>query len=150
LATQRIYLTGTAMWAKLFERNRDQGDYHTETDGITSICLLLEKEELAKLKASGSRLRPSVTDEGLSVKFRRPWKHRSIEEFGGAPQVVNADGEDWDHSVSIGNGSKVEVAVSIYDTPMGKGTRLEGVKVIDLVEYDNPNAGEPLTTKLPF
>lgn len=150
MATQRIYLTGTAMWAKLFERNRDQGDYHKETDGITSICLLLEKEELGKLKASGSRLRPAVTDDGLSVKFRRPWKHRSIAEFGGAPQVVDKDGNQWDETVSVGNGSKVEIVISVYDTPMGKGTRLEGVKVLDLVSYENPNAGEAPKAKMPF
>jgi hypothetical protein len=150
MASNRIYITGTAMWAKLFERNRDTGDYHTETDGITSVCLLLEKEELGKLKASGSRLRPAVTDDGLSVKFRRPWKHRSIAEFGGAPQVVDKDDKPWDDSVSIGNGSKVTVAITVYDTAMGKGTRLEGVKVLELVPYDNPNAGEPNQPKLPF
>lgn len=148
MATERIYLTGTSMWAKLFERNRDKGEYHTETDGITSLDLLLEKEDLDKLKASGSRLRPKVTDEGLTIKFRRPWVHPSIEEFGGPPQVVDKDGKDWDDSVSIGNGSTVEIAVDVYDTQMGKGSRLAGVKVLELVEFEGD--GEPSQPKLPF
>ena len=150
MATQRFYIKGKAKWAKLFERNRDQGEYHTETDGVTSIELVLEKEELDKLKKSGSRLRPKITDDGLSVRFRRPWKHQSIEEFGGPPQVVDADGNDWDDGVSIGNDSEVEVAYDVYDTKMGKGTRLVGVKVLDLVSYESETSGEPKAKKLPF
>lgn len=148
MATNRLYLKGKAMWAKPFERNRDRGEYHEATDGITSIDLLMEKEELDKLKDSGSRLRPKVTDEGLSVKFKRPWKHPTIEEFGGAPQVVDKDGNDWDDGVAIGNESVVEIAVDVYDTQMGKGTRLAGIKVLDLVEYETE--GEPGQPRLPF
>lgn len=144
------YIRGKAMWAKLFERNRDTGEYHTETDGVTSIEVVLEKEELDKLKATGSRLRPKVTDDGLSVRFRRPWKHRSIEEFGGPPQVVDAEGKEWDDGVSIGNGSEVEVAIEVYDTSMGKGTRLTGVKVLEHVSYESEDSGEPKAPKLPF
>lgn len=150
MASERIYITGTAMWAKLFERNRDQGEYHKETDGVTSVELTLDKEELDKLKKSGSRLRPKVTDDGLAVRFRRPWKHQSIEDFGGPAQIVDADGNDWDDGVSIGNGSKVEVAIDVYDTKLGKGTRLAGVKVLELVPYESESSGEPKAPKLPF
>jgi len=148
MASERIYLRGKAMWAKPFERNRDRGEFYEATDGVTSIDLLMEKEELDKLKASGSRLRPKVTDDGLSVKIKRPWIHAGgIEDFGGPPQVVDADGNDWDDSVSIGNMSDVEVAVDVYDTQMGKGTRLAGIKVLDLVEYESEGEGGP---RLPF
>lgn len=137
MATERIYITGTAMWAKLFERNRDTGEFHEATDGVTSVDMVLEKEQLDKLKKAGSRLRPRITDEGLVIKFRRPWKHQSIEEFGGQAQIVDKDGNQWDNTKSIGNGSKVEIAVDIYDTKLGKGSRLAGVKVLDLVEYES-------------
>lgn len=148
MASERIYLSGIAMWAKLFERNRDRGEFYESTDGMTTIDLLMEKEELDKLKASGSRLRPKVTDEGLTVKFKRPWIHSGgISDFGGPPQVVDSDGNDWDDSVSVGNGSTVEIAVDVYDTQMGKGTRLAGVKVLDLVEYESEGEGQP---RLPF
>lgn len=150
MAKDFLRITGTAMWAKLFERNRDRGEYFKETDGKTTIEVILEKEELDKLKQAGSRLRPRITDDGLSVTLRRPWVHPTIEEFGGPPQVVDADGNDWDDSVSIGNGSKVEVALEIYDTKLGKGTRLAGVKVLEHVPYESPDSGEPKAPKLPF
>lgn len=148
MATETIYITGTAMWAKLFERNRDRGSYHEDTDGITCVDLILEKEELDKLKASGSQLKPRVTDEGLVIKFKRPWVHASISEFGGMAQVVDKDGNDWDDGVSIGNGSTLEVAVDVYDTQKGKGTRLTGVKVLEHVEFEGD--GEPYQPRLPF
>lgn len=150
MATKRVYLTGKAHWAKLFERNRDTADFHKETDGVTSVQLELDQSEYEKLKEVGSRLRPKVMDDKVMVNIRRPWVHLAIEEFGGPPQVVDADGQDWDDGVSIGNMSEVEVAVDVYDTKMGKGTRLAGVRVLDLVPYESEESGEPKAPKLPF
>lgn len=150
MASETIYIKGTAMWAKLFERNKDNAEFYEATDGQTKIDLILEKEEFDKLKEAGSRKKPDVTDEGLKVKLSRPWVHTSIEEFGGPPQVVDAEGADWDDGVSIGNGSTVEVAVTIYDSKFGKGTRLDGVKVLELVPYESDESGEPRAPKRPF
>lgn len=151
MAAKLHSITGTAYWAKLFERNRDKGEYHEATDGITSIDLLLDKEALDYLKKTGSRLRPRVTEEGVVVKFRRPWVHNSIEAFGGAPRVVNKDNETWDNTVSIGNGSEVEVFFSVYDTTKGTGTRMEGVRVLNHVEYEVPeDQRKESGIKLPF
>lgn len=147
MATALYNITGEASWAKLFERNRDRGDFHEATDGITSINILLDKESLDVLKKSGSRLRPSITEDGMSVKFRRPWVHQSVTEFGGQAKIVDKDDEPWDTSIAIGNGSKVEVFFSVYDTSKGKGTRLEGVRVLELVEYESEGGGG---VKLPF
>lgn len=150
MATQLHSVTGTARWAKLFERNRDKGEFHAETDGATTIELLLDKEALDQIKKTGSRLRPKITDEGVVIKFKRPWVHPSVEAFGGAPRVVDKDDNLWDDSVSIGNDSLVEVYFTTYDTKMGKGTRLEGVRVKELVEFvsDKENTGSGI--KLPF
>lgn len=38
----------------------------------------------------------------------------------------------------IGNGSKLKVTLSVYDTQMGKGHRLESIKLLDLIEYVKP------------
>ena len=150
MASQLYSVTGTANWAKLFERNRDKGEFHVETDGATTIDLLLDKEGLDTMKKAGSRLRPKITDEGVVIKFKRPWVHQSIEAFGGAPRVVNKDDEPWDTEISVGNGSQVEVFFSVYDTKMGKGTRLEGVRVLDLIEYEAPEGENKGGVKLPF
>ena len=151
MATEIYSIIGQALWAKVFERNRDTESKHPgvqqkldQTDGQTSITLLMDEEGLAEFESSGSRRKVDQLDDGPAVQFTRPWKHR-IEAFGGAPRVVDADGNIWDDSVAIGNGSLVEVAFSVYDTSMGKGTRLEAIRVINLVEHEESNA-----PKLPF
>jgi hypothetical protein len=156
MATTYHKIKGKAYWAKVFERNRDTESQHPgvqqkldETNGQTSIVLLLDEEGMSEFEASGSRRKPRVTDEGPAIQLTRPWEHK-IEVFGGPPQVVDAEGNDWDDGVSIGNGSEVEVAFDVYDTPMGKGTRLSGVKVLNLVEYEPEESGEPRAPKLPF
>lgn len=148
MASQTYYVTGTAMYPKIFERNRDRGEYHKDTDGACTIDLIVDKEGQDIIKKSGSRLRPQITDDGLKYKFKRKWEDPVSKDFGGAPQVVDREGNDWDDSVSIGNGSVVEVAFDVYDTKLGKGTRLTGVKVITLIEYEDNEGGG--AKKLPF
>lgn len=140
-------VTGTAMYAKLFERNRDMHEaYHGSYDGAYTIGVILDKEELDKVTKSGCRAKPRITDEGIMINFKR--KHKDLfPETSGAPKVADADNKPWDTNVNIGNGSKVEVWFDVYDTKMGKGTRLVGVKVLDLVEFEG-TAGE--SDGLPF
>lgn len=141
---------GTGNWAKVFDFSRDKGSFYEDCDGACTIDVLLDQEELAKLAESGSRLKPKVTDEGISVKFKRKFVHPSIPALGGAPKVVDAEDNVWDPEVSIGNGSEVEVFFTVYDTKFGKGTRLEGVRILDLVEYERAEGEEGSDTRLPF
>ena len=144
MATQVHVVRGKAMWAKIFERNRDTESSHPmiqqeldKTDGKTSIEVILDEEGLATFEASGSKKKINQLEDGPAVRFERPFKHR-IEDFGGAPRVVDGRGEEdkpWDENINIGNGSDVEVMFVTYDTSLGKGTRLEAVRVLDLVEY---------------
>lgn len=144
MSAQLIELEGIASWAKVFENNRDMNkDFHGE-GGAYTIEVQLEKEELDKLTKSGSRLKPKLREDGISINFKRKHNHESIAEFGGAPKVVGPDKKPLDKH--IGNGSRVKVYVSVYDTKLGKGTRLEGVHVLDLVEYESEGSG----IQLPF
>lgn len=143
------------MWAKLFERNKDTNEEFHGKGGAYTVDVVLDKEELDKVSSSGSRLKPKITDEGIVIKFKR--KHtppnkdgQPIEELGGPPSVVDKDKEPWDDTVSIGNGSKVKVAFTVYETKMGKGTRLDAVQVLDLVEYETEESDTPREKKLPF
>lgn len=151
MASTIIELEGTAMWAKLFERNKDTNEDYHGPGGAYTVDMVLESDQLKKLSSAGSRLKPRVTDEGMVVKLKRKHDHK-VADFGGAPVVKDAEGEVWDDSVSIGNGSKIKAAVSIYDTKMGKGTRLVGIQVLDLEEYEGDGEGEPQSEKdrLPF
>ena len=145
---------GIAMYPKLFENNRDMHEgFYGECGGAYTVDVILDKENLDAVSASGSRLKPRITDDGLSIKFKRKHEHPSVKALGGPPVVKDANGELWPDNVYIGNGSKVKIAFEVYDTKMGKGTRLMGVQVLDLVEYERPegeNEGAAGDLRLPF
>ena len=150
MASQTVYLTGKAKWAKVLPHNKDKDENFHGPGGAYTLDLYLDKEEQDKFVATGTQSKPKVGEEGVFFKIKRKHTHPSIEAFGGPPQVVDADGNDWDGTL-IGNDSTVEVAVTVYSTKMGNGTRLEGLKVIDLVELppldDAEGGGQK---KLPF
>lgn len=144
--THDFFIEGTAQWAKLFEHNKDDNvDFHGE-GGAYTVDVLIDKENMDKFTESGSRVKPKLGEDGISIRFKRKHNHPTIPELGGPPKVVDAEGNDWDPEVAIGNDSKVRVAFSVYETRMGKGTRLNAVRVLELVEYDGETSGE---TKLP-
>lgn len=150
MSTQLLELEGIGEWAKVFEVNRDNGDFHKDYNGACTIDLVMDKEEFDKVAAAGARLSGKPHDQGVMVKFKRKFEDPNVEAFGGAPKVADAEGNLWDLDEKglIGNGSKVKVFVTIYDSKFGKGTRLEGVQVLEHVEYESDK--EYSGVKLPF
>lgn len=153
--TEFIKLTGKANFAKVYPENRDMEGFegaYVDCDGAYTIDIELDDISLEKLKNSGSKVKGS--DKGYH-RFKR--KHAVynkdgdvIEDFSGPPQVVGEDGQELTHETMIGNGSVVEVAITV--TPDKKKpsivyTRLEGVKVLELVEYNPEGGGQ---RELPF
>lgn len=143
MGTRKVKLTGLSYWAKVFEDNRDLTGFEDalkDIGGQTTIDMDLDSEQLEKLKKSKSMKRGKVSpdNDGLTrVRFTRKW----TEQYGGgAPTVVKADGSAWDYDEdgAIGNGSTVEVTLSVYDTSRKAivGTRIEKVKVLEHLEYD--------------
>ena len=145
---------GILNWAKLFDHNKDTHEgFFGDCNGAFTVDVLLDKENMDIHSASGSRGSPRITDEGLSVKYKRKNEHPSVPALGGPPKVVDSEEVLWDPTKSIGNGSRGKVWFEVYDTKMGKGTRLMAVKVLDLVEYERPvgEDGEPISdNRLPF
>lgn len=143
MATRKVKLTGIAYWAKCFEDNRDLTGFEDalkDVGGQTCIDVDLDDANLALLRKSKSMKRgtPSPDNDGTTrVRFTRKWEDRIA---GGAPKVVKADGTVWDldDDGPIGNGSEVEVILSVYDTSRKAivGTRLDKVKVLKHVVYD--------------
>ena len=142
ITNKKVILEGIANWAKVFESNRDMEGYkgaYKETNGATSIELVLDADNWDKLKRSGSMKRGKPVDGGTAVKLERKWE-TGKDWDSGAPEVLKADGNDWDVNTDgfIGNGSFVRVMAIVTDFP-DKGvssTRLEVVKVLDLVPYE--------------
>lgn len=155
MATTTHKVIGKAMWARVFESNRDMEGFEggaKATDGQYQIGVVLDKANRAVLKASGSAAQIKFDDDGnvKPVTFRRDHKHRLYEWAGGAPKVTKADNSEWNFEEDgfINNGSDVEVTYTVYTTSKANGTRLESIKVLveaEREEKEEPKA--PLVTK---
>lgn len=148
MATRKVKLKGLAYWSRVFEDNRDLTGFEDalkDIGGQTTIDVDLDDDNMALLRKSKSMKRgtDSPDNDGLTrVKFTRKWQDKIA---GGPPKVVKADGTVWDFDEDgpIGNGSEVEIVLSVYDTSRKAivGTRLDKVKVIKHVSYD-PDADD--------
>lgn len=164
MATNYIYLAGTAKWAKVFNSNIDSYDGAE----FWSVELYPDADSLERFKASGSRVAIKTGEEGTFIRFRRPKEKlikRELVTFE-APEVLDEHGAPWQFngdgtpSKLIGNGSDVTIKIAVYDTAKGKGTRFEGIRVDRLEEYEanrttlaNVNvrgASMSTTTEIPF
>ena len=150
MATRKIKLTGIAEWARVFETNRDMDGFdgvYRDHDGACTIDIIMDDANLSTLKASRSMKKgtPDAEGRGTKVKFIRKF-NTGKDWDSGAPTVQKSDGSTWDLSSdgTIGNGSTVEVELSVYDTsrPNIVGTRLDKVKVVDHVAYIADTAGD--------
>lgn len=129
MTTQYIDVKGTTMWAKVVNPDTKYVPHKYK------VPLILSQPELKKVKDSGITLRPKKTEDGVLVTFTRPVSKniKGVETEFGPPEVL-MDGKPYDGF--IGNGSEVTLNVSVYDTPLGKGHRLNKVIVHKLVEYN--------------
>jgi hypothetical protein len=142
MPSQNIVLTGKIMWAKglyVPQRFEDGPLMYTfpfyPDDGSLAIF-----EEMKKKYKLRNNIRSD--DKGKFMVLRRPHDAREYEGKvifeGGAPKVLNADGSPFDPDVIIGNGSKVSVLLEVYGTERTGGSRVEKVKVLELVPYEGP------------
>ena len=151
MATEFYKFTGKCKWAKVYEPEEFRGATNWKID------LYQDKKNLDLRKKAGIQSKIYEDEEGQYVNFRRPKTKLikgSLNEFHG-PEILDKDGnkivsytksedgKSWVRvgtPVLIGNGSEVEVTVAVYDAgAMGKGQRLESVKIIDLIEYKSEN-----------
>lgn len=168
MATRKVKVTAIAEWAKVFEQIRDLTGYkptpqargnYEDYDGACTINLILDDDNIAKLQAVGLNStkkdpKPDPEGRGTNIKFDRKFNTGS-DWSGGAPVVTKSDDSPWDYDIdgSIGNGSTVEATLAFYDIPSRGivGTRLEAVKVLNHVEYIQPqdDGGSPPPTEKP-
>lgn len=130
MATTHYYLKGTCKWAKPYKMDDTYRNY--------SVDVYLDEPSMKLFIQSGAQLKIRTDSEGKQfVSFKRP--HERLVK--GEPKVMgpipcmDASGYPWREEVLIGNGSTVEIKLAVYDTIKGKGTLLESIRVVDLVEY---------------
>ena len=148
MPTQYMELTGTAKWAKVYKPDEAFGTSFWKID----VSLTPESQEI--FNKSGLRLRPKKVDDKDYYTFRRPTSKvfkGKLEEF--KPPIV-IDSNNQPTTQLIGNGSEVTIKVEVYDSAMGKGHRLTGLRVNKLVEYVPPTRTDGNDSKsvngLPF
>lgn len=128
MPTQYYNFTGICKWAKVQQPDKKFNVY--------TIDLFMDQKNLDLFKESGIQLTIKQDPElGAYVTFRRPVAkliNGELQEYN-APRV-RLDGEEYDGL--IGNGSKVKVLVSVYDSIKGKGHTMLGVDILELVPYE--------------
>lgn len=150
MTSEVITVRGKAEYARLWEGNMDKGSSVADGDmydypPACMLNLIMSQEEASKLTTANPKVKLQVKEEGLSARFKRVFENEHSPNKGGAPIVKDAEGDLWDTNVLIGNGSDVTVAAEVYDTRFGKGMRLMGVQVHELVPYEGQEEPE-----LPF
>lgn len=131
MSTNTVMLSGEAFWTKVKEPDQKFKKW--------GLDLYMDDESFAKYKESGMGMSIREAEDGrLYVKFSRPtskvFKDKLVQ-FD--PPAVWKDKEPF--KGYIGNGSKVTIKVSYFDTAQGVGHRLDAVRVDELVEYDPDN-----------
>lgn len=180
------YLQGPVLYACVFPSNMKKEGQYVPEGGEYTIMIGLDKED-AKLVKKWNRLyvgkdrdafeepkqgsdEPREVPEGfvdgvLYFTFRRRnkvWKKNGelIEEWSGAPEVVDADDNPWDPEVMIGNGSICSIKLDVF---MGKNAegkdytsvRIDKIRVDQHVPFEAPEKEEVETetvsrVKVPF
>ena len=153
MATRKVVLTGIGEWAKVFEDNRDMKGFEgawEEFNGACTIDMILDDENMQILRNSKSMKKGTPDPEGRGTRVRLIRKFETGRDWdSGAPVVTKSDGSKWNYEEdgTIGNGSTVQVTLSVYDTSRKGivGTRLDRIKVINHVEYqpEDEDAGVP-------
>lgn len=149
-------------WAKVFEETRDMTGYKKnarskgsfeDCNGAYTVQVELTEEAVQQLEEAGSAKeyrdgKGNIKDEAKFVKKHEVYNKDGevIPFLSGPPEVARADGTPWDihEDGLIGNGTTAVVRIEVYD--MGDGetsTKLAGIQVVDLVEYDGDFTPRP-------
>lgn len=111
--------------------NRDEAEEHLNSLGIPTDGMM------------GNLLKRNKLEDGtveVVYKITRPHMEPSFKEdpIMGPPKVVDADGNEWDPEVLIGNGSDITVKLNVWIGTKAKKVRWDGIRVDTLVEYTKP------------
>jgi hypothetical protein len=135
MATKYYTLYGTAKWAKV---QPDQLDLNYDKKSKSwKIDLYMTPGSLEIFKQSGLQLKLREDDEGTYARFTRPEQKLIKDNIERMKPMEITDAEGSPVEVKIGNGSKVAIEISVYDTFKGKGHTLNSVVVHELVPYED-------------
>lgn len=134
-----VYFKGPVKWAKVFEFNRDKGEY-APAHGMYTINIGLDNKD-TKMVKGWNRLYTGNEDNDLTYfQFKRKHEHYNkedevIDNWSGPPVVCDAENFAWGGKL-IGNGSVCTVKLAVNKVGNKTFVRLEGVRVEEHVEYE--------------
>jgi len=147
--TTTLYLRGETSFAKLL------GDPlpNYSKDGFEwKVDLKIDPKDIKSLKAAGVADRVKMKENyldgapylTLKVKSERTDRVTGEKYKVDPPVIVDKSGEPWDPKKLIGNGSIVDVKITIRDFGPGrpKGIYLNKTRVLKLVPYNNDDFPE--------
>lgn len=138
MATKYHYFSGTGMWMHRLRQPDEKYNNYT-------MKFYADKDTRKAIKDAGVQSKWDEDEGGFHITLRRPHEKLIKDEkvVFGPPKVLLMDkdsGKPVDYQGGIGNGSKVTVKLSVYDAGNAKGSRLEAVRIDDLVEYEQQDA----------
>lgn len=158
MATEIFRLVGKAFWAKVYNPDTFMGKTQYK------LAFYPDEDQWAKFEASGIQKKVHEDENGKFFELARDasklikgnlvhFTGPIVEDQDGGvivdfiskktgKRVYSYDSKDKDDierrgaPILIGNGSKVQVDIAVYDTMKGKGHRLEKIRILDLIEYE--------------
>lgn len=136
-ARATLFLRGIAQYAKIL----GTPPLNYSKDGREwTMDVQLDKAGEKQLKDAGLADRVKRKDTYLDGAPYVSLRQRELTADGNpnkAPTVVDIRGMPWDHNNKIGNGSRVDVKVSVVDYGVGKkkGVYLQSTRILDHVPY---------------
>lgn len=95
-----LTLDTTLYYAQVFEGNRDKGDMHSDTDGVTKVTLKLNDDQINEMMglgvpetALGYQTFKDVTIDGQNFRAyvaKRPWVSKYLKDENGELQKMGA------------------------------------------------------------
>lgn len=157
MATEIHFWKGSIEWAKVYEPDTFSGSsrwmINFFPDNMEEVkeagCQAEPKEDqngdqYIRLRRDTQKLMgsnlvkftpPRLTGE-VDVKYVNKLTGEPVFNWN-AMEDPNLEYEQVGDRVTLGNGTKATVRVAIFDTQRGKGTRLEGLEITELVKYES-------------
>lgn len=146
-----LKIRATAYWAKVLGspvKAFNPGEFEWSLDAA------VDPDNLSTLEAAG--LGPKIKDDkeySPHIRFTRRSVKKSGPKVGqnNPPiQVVDIDGEDWDQTKLLGNGTEVEIEFNTYVTTFNKKQFIKPailkITVLSHVPYEKKNKDEATET----
>lgn len=156
----KYYFKGTVKWAKVYDTPKDETFTTKKGKKVNkkaawSLDLYMDEQSMAAYKKSGIQRTVRTDEDGEEfVSFDRPLVYKDKETGEDRnrkpPMILDAENNEFVSDDRIGNGSEVTLSVDVYDTQVGKGCRLEAIRIENFIPFKKQEVSEDTPIEVPF